>query len=149
MLGTNDSAITGPNGSPVSPESYRQNLTMIADRLLSAFPGCIVILQRPIWYSPNTYNHSKYLREGLSRLQTYFPQIDQLAATYAVTNPGQVFTGDKKGFKYFRKHYLTDLQPEQGQAGTFYLHPNKKGASVLGELWGKSIYKILRRNKRI
>jgi len=148
-LGTNDSAIHGPNGAPVSPETYRQNLKLIADSLLSEFPGCIVIFQRPIWYSPNTYNHSKYLREGLSRLQTYFPQIDRLVSEYAVTNPKRVFTGDKKGFKHFRKHYLTDLQPEQGQAGTFYLHPNKRGASALGEFWGRSIYKILRRINRI
>jgi len=146
MLGTNDSAIQGPNGSPVSPEGYRQNLKRITDSLLSEFPGCIIIFQRPIWYTPNTYNHSKYLREGLSRLQTYFPQIDRLAAAYAVTNPKRVFTGDKKGFKYFRKHYLTDLQAEQGQQGAFYLHPNKKGASILGELWGRSIDKILRKN---
>ena len=145
-LGTNDSAIKGPNGSPVSPEAYRNNLKLIADSLLAEFPGCIVIFQHPIWYSPNTYNHSKYLQEGLSRLQTYFPQIDQLVAAYAAAYPARVFNGDKKGFKYFKKHYLTDLQPEQGQQGTFYLHPNKKGAAVLGELWGKSIYKILRKN---
>src|SRR5665213_1132504 len=55
-LGTNDSAIHGPNGAPVSPEAYRQNLKLIADSLLSEFPGCIVIFQQPIWYSPNTYN---------------------------------------------------------------------------------------------
>jgi lysophospholipase L1-like esterase len=148
-LGTNDSAIQGPNGAPVSPEAYRQNLKLIADSLLSEFPGCIVIFQQPIWYSPNTYNHSKYLKEGLLRLQTYFPQIEQLVESYEVTHPKRVFRGDKKGFKYFRKHYLTDLQAEQGQQGTFYLHPNKKGAAVLGELWSRSIYKILRKANRL
>jgi lysophospholipase L1-like esterase len=148
-LGTNDSAIKGPNGSPVSPETYLQNLKTITDSLLAAFPGCFVIFQRPIWYSPNTYNHSQYLQEGLSRLQTYFPQIEKLAAAYTAANLKRVFTGDKKGFKYFKKHHLTDLQPEQGQAGTFYLHPNRKGANALGELWGRSIYRILRKNNRV
>lgn len=146
-LGTNDSAITGPNGAPVSPETYRQNLKMIADSLLSEFPGCIIVFQQPIWYSPNTYNHSKYLQEGLSRLQTYFPQINQLVAAYAATNPKRVYAGDKKGFKYFKKHYLTDLQPEDGQAGIFYLHPGKKGAIALGQLWGRSIYKVILKAK--
>ena len=32
MLGTNDSAIAGPNGSPVSPEKYHDNLKSIIDR---------------------------------------------------------------------------------------------------------------------
>src|SRR5262249_44459566 len=39
MLGTNDSAINGPLGSPVSPRDYRNNLTMIIDRLLQDYPA--------------------------------------------------------------------------------------------------------------
>jgi lysophospholipase L1-like esterase len=145
-LGTNDSAIQGPNGSPVSPENYKQNLKTITDSLLKEFPGCIVIFQHPIWYSPNTYNGAKYLKEGLLRLQSYAPEIDQLVAEYSSTYPNRVFTGDKKGFKYFKNHYLTDFQAEQGHQGTFYLHPNKQGANALGTLWGKSIYKIAKKN---
>ena len=38
-LGTNDSAIEGPNGSPVSPEAYKQNLKTIADSLLKEVSG--------------------------------------------------------------------------------------------------------------
>ena len=34
MLGTNDSAEKGPNGSPVSPEQYRRNMQTIIDSLL-------------------------------------------------------------------------------------------------------------------
>jgi len=143
-LGTNDSAIQGPNGSPVSPEVYKQNLKTIADSLLKEFPGCIIIFQHPIWYSPNTYNGAKYLEEGLLRLQSYIPQIDQLVADYAKTYPKQVFIGDKKGFGYFKKHYLTDLQPEQGHQGTFYLHPNKQGAIALGDFWGEAINKVIK-----
>ena len=112
----------------VPPDQYQQNLKAIADSLLKEFPGCIIIFQHPIWYSPNTYNGAKYLQEGLSRLQTYIPKIDELVAGYAATHPKQVFIGDKKAFDYFKKHYLTDLTPENGHQGTFYLHPNKKGA---------------------
>jgi lysophospholipase L1-like esterase len=143
-LGTNDSATTGPNGSPVSPQDYKQNLKAITDSLLREFPGCIVIFQHLTWYSTNTYNSAKYLAEGLLRLQSYFPQIDQLVADYAVTYPKQVFTGDKKAFKYFKKNYLTDLNTEEGRLGTFYLHPNKKGAAALGNFWGEAINKVVK-----
>jgi lysophospholipase L1-like esterase len=145
-LGTNDSAEKGPKGSPVNPDAYSQNLKSIAEKLLSEFPGCRIIFQQPIWYSPNTYNGSKYMAEGLSRLQSYFPVLKSLVAKYSSSNPGQVFMGDTKAFSYFRKHYLTDLIPEKGNAGTFYLHPNKKGAEVLGDLWGKAIYKCISKN---
>src|SRR4030088_1811833 len=37
MLGTNDSAIDGPLGSPVSPGSYGNNLKIINDRLLKDY----------------------------------------------------------------------------------------------------------------
>jgi lysophospholipase L1-like esterase len=140
-LGTNDSAEKGPNGSPVSPVKYQKNLKSIADKLIAEFPECKIFLQQPIWYSPNTYNSSRYMAEGLARLQTYFPGLKSLVNNYSQTNPGQVFTGDLKGFDYFRNNYQTDLIPESGNAGTFYLHPNKKGSAVLGRFWGEAIYK--------
>jgi lysophospholipase L1-like esterase len=143
-LGTNDSAIQGLNGSPVSPADYKKNLKTIADNLLNEFPGCVIIFQHPIWYSPNTYNGAKYLEEGLLRLQSYIPQIDRLVADYAKTNPKRVFVGDKKAFSYFKKHPLTDLQAENGHQGTFYLHPNAKGAAMLGMFWGEAIERVVK-----
>lgn len=143
MLGTNDSAIKGPHGSPVSPSAYQANLKTIADSLLTVYPECRIIINYPVWYSPNTYNTSKYLEEGLSRLQTYFPEIDALVAEYAITKKSHVFIGDKKAFSYFKKNYLTELIPEQGQQGVFYLHPNHKGAASLGVFWGKAISRVI------
>jgi len=141
-LGTNDSAITGPNGAPVSPDDYQKNLKTIANSLLKEFPGCLVIYQRPIWYSPNTYNGAKYLQEGLERLQSYFPKLDELVEAFALSYPNRVFLGDQDAFPYFKKNYLTDLTPEDGHQGTFYLHPNQKGAAALGTFWGKAIYRV-------
>ena len=141
MLGTNDSAIVGPNGSPVQPLDYFKNLKAITDQLLNDYPGCRVIIHHPIWYSPNTYNGSRYLQEGLDRLQSYFPQIKNLVRDYAKSNKNRVFLGDTIGFGYFRNNYLTDLRPEQGREGIFYLHPNVRGATALGEFWGKAIIK--------
>ncbi|MES2378349.1 MAG: GDSL-type esterase/lipase family protein [Bacteroidota bacterium] len=143
-IGTNDSAMKGPHGAPVAAEDYRTNLKNIIDQLLKDFQSCIVVIQHPVWYSPNTYNGSMYLQEGLDRLQTYIPVIDELAENYKATNPKQVYVGDTKAFKYFKKNYLTDFQAENGKQGIFYLHPNAKGAVALGEFWGKAIAKILK-----
>lgn len=143
-LGTNDSAISGPKGAPVSKENYRKNMKAIIDELLRQFPAAKVVLQQPIWYSTNTYNRSKYLAEGLARLQSYFPELKSLVKSYSSTNKDQVFMGDQKGFNYFRKNYLTDLVAENGQQGTFYLHPNPKGAAQLGSFWAEAIYKVVK-----
>ena len=142
-LGTNDSASEGPNGSPVSPADYKNNLRILADSLLKRFPGCLVVFHRPLWYSPNTQNTSRYLAEGLTRLQTYFPALEQLVEEYQSTHPGKVFHGDKDGFGFFEANHLTDFQAEPGRQGTFYLHPNARGAENLGRLWGTAIARAL------
>lgn len=146
MIGTNDSAIQGPNGSPVSPQQYFTNMKVIMDELLRLYPQCKIVLHRPIWYSPNTYNSSMYLKAGLERLESYLPQLEALVSTYAETHPRQVFMGDIEAFDYFRENYATYLIPENGNAGTFYLHPNEEGAARLGEFWGKAIYHVLTSN---
>ncbi|MFY0598998.1 MAG: hypothetical protein JXR03_04965 [Cyclobacteriaceae bacterium] len=140
FLGANDSAEDGPNGSPVSPKSYRENLRLIFDRLMSELPESKIIIHQPIWYSPNTYNTSRYLAEGLARLQSYFPEIETLVGSYKESNPSRVFLGDQKGFDFFEENHLTHFVPEKGQQGTFYIHPNKQGAEVLGNLWGAAIH---------
>ncbi|MDL2265923.1 GDSL-type esterase/lipase family protein [Parabacteroides sp. OttesenSCG-928-G21] len=143
MLGTNDSAIKGPNGSPVSAEQYYQNMRIIIDELLSRYPAALVVLHKPLWYSPNTHNASLYLEEGLKRLESYFPQLEKLVAHYQDTYPNQVFMGDTEAFDYFKENHLTELIPENGNSGVFYLHPNLSGASKLGEFWGKAIYRAI------
>lgn len=143
-LGTNDSAEEGPTGSPVQPTDYHRNLKAISDQLLNTFPGSRVIYQQPIWYSPNTYNSARYMAEGLNRLQQYFPELRMLVKEYIKTHPKQVYMGDTKAFDYFKTNFLTDLLPENGRKGTFYLHPNAKGATALGRYWAEAIYKTLR-----
>lgn len=143
MLGTNDSAIKGPNGAPVSAEKYKDNMRTIIDKLLTLYPGCKIVLHRPVWYSPNTYNGAMYLKEGLNRLQSYYPILQLLVKEYSEQFPAQVFMGDTEAFDYFKTNYQSDLIPEDGYAGTFYLHPNVKGAAVLGNYWAEAIMKAL------
>ncbi|HWD91730.1 MAG TPA: GDSL-type esterase/lipase family protein [Verrucomicrobiae bacterium] len=139
MLGVNDSAQSGPNGSPVSPSNFRANLQSIIGQFLADYTNAYVIVHYPTWYSTNTDNGAVYDAPGLARLQSYFPEIDQLISNFAVTHPGRVFAGDKLAFTIFSAHYLTDLTAESGFEGTFYLHPNLSGAVVLGELWANAI----------
>jgi len=146
MLGTNDSAMDGPLGAPVSKEHYYENLKAITDQLLMDYPGSIIVINRQTWYSPNTYNGARYLQEGLSRLKSYYPQIKHLVSWYRKNNTGKIYLGDTRGFHYFKANYLTSLRPEDGHQGTFYLHPGKDGARALGAFWAKAIYKSINRN---
>lgn len=143
MLGTNDSANTVTNGAPVSAPQYYTNMKAIIDELMEAFPDALFVLHRPIWYSPTTYNGAQYLASGLRRLGTYYPQLQELVNHYAEKHPGHVFLGDTEAYAYFEANYVTDFKPEQGNAGVFYLHPNKKGAETLASYWGKAIYQVV------
>lgn len=143
MLGTNDSACSGTLGAPVSGPQYYTNLKAIIDELLIHFPLAHFILHRPIWYSENTYNGARYLAEGQKRLASYTPQLAKLIGHYAQVRPDHVHEGDTQAAAYFERHHTTELIPEKGFAGTFYLHPNAQGAQKLAQLWGKAIYRVL------
>jgi len=143
MLGTNDSARKGVDGMPVFPNQYQINMKTIINELLKLYPECKVVLQKPIWFSNNAYNGENYMQDALDRLITYHPAIDSLVKDYSTTKPNAVFLGDLEGFDHFKNNYLTDHIPEKGNTGTYYLHPNKKGAAKLGELWAKSILRVI------
>lgn len=139
MLGTNDSACSGPTGSPVSNEDYKKNLIVIMEALKELAPNAKFIFQRPIWYSPNTYNAAMYLQKGLNRLVGYVPVLEELAA-----ERDDVMMGDVDAFAYFEKNYEKYCYPEPGNAGTFYLHPTPKGAKQLAKFWADGIVEALK-----
>ncbi|PRY52658.1 lysophospholipase L1-like esterase [Arcticibacter pallidicorallinus] len=145
MLGTNDSAIKGPLGSPVSPSTYHSNLRTITDSLLSAYPECRIVFNYPLWYSDNAQNKgAEYKKEGQLRIRAYWPEVDELVKSYKKSHKGQVFTGDKKAYNYFKENHLTDFRTETGPSGTFYLHPNEQGDKTLAGFWVKAIVKALK-----
>lgn len=145
MLGTNDSAIEGPLGAPVSPAGYRINLQKITDSLLSIYPNCKVMIHHPIWYSELTRNKgASYLKAGQARILLYHKEIDALVAQYKQEKSQRVFLGDTDAYAYFQKHYQTDFKPETGPAGLFFLHPNPKGDKELAKFWAKRIMKIIK-----
>ncbi len=139
MLGANDSAERGPNGAPVSPAAYRDNLQAMIDQFLATYPRAYVFVHDPIFYTTNTQNGALYGPIGLKRLRAYVPELDRLISTNAISHPGRVFAGDKWAFGYFSTNYTSALTPEAGAQGIFYLHPNPAGAAVLGRAWADAI----------
>ncbi len=137
MLGTNDSACSGTEGAPVSTDTYRTNIKKIIDALIEGVPGCKIVLNYPIWYSPNTYNGARYLEEGMNRLHSYYPVLDAIVEEYE-----QVFAGDRAVWDYFEDNKVL-FTAENGNAGTFFLHPNLYGAQRLAEVWAHSLLKLI------
>ena len=138
MLGTNDSACTTTEGAPVSPDTYKNNIKKIIDGLIAAVPTCKIILNYPIWYSPNTYNSAKYLQEGLDRLHSYYPYIDAIVAEY-----DQVYAGNRNVWEFFEDNKVL-FTKESGNAGDFFLHPNVYGAQRLAEIWTNSLLELIK-----
>ena len=141
MLGTNDSANFGPNGSPVSNEDYKKNLMTMIGRIRELCPNAIFILQRPIWYSPNTHNGSQYLVAGQKRMVDYTNILIEIAL-----ENDDVYMGDSDAFDYFQQKHRKYMFAEDGKAGTFYLHPNEAGARKLARYWAQAIVKVVKKN---
>ena len=143
MLGTNDSANFGPNGSPVSNEDYERNLMTMIERIRELCPHAIFVLQRPIWYSPNTYNGARYLVAGLNRVTDYVNILVELA------NENQdIYLGDCDSYDLMKLEYKKYMFAEPGNAGTFYLHPNEAGAAKMGKNWAKAIVAAIKSSAR-
>lgn len=138
MLGTNDSACTTTEGAPVSTATYRDNIKKIIEELIAQVPGCKILLNYPIWYSPNTHNGAMYLQEGLNRLRSYYPILDAIVEEY-----DQVFAGNRGVWEYFEDNKVL-FTKEAGNSGDFYLHPNVHGAQRLAEIWTNSLLEIIK-----
>ena len=141
MLGTNDSANFGPNGSPVSNEDYKKNLMTMIGRIRELCPNAIFILQRPIWYSPNTHNAAQYLVAGQKRMVAYTDVLGEIA-----NENEDIYLGDCDAFDYFGSKHRKYMFAEDGKAGTFYLHPHEAGARKLARYWAQAIVKVVKKN---
>lgn len=142
MLGTNDSANSGTRGSPMSAQTYGKNMKRITDELIAKYPQCKIFIHHSTWFSKNTHNFSDYEGDGPhNRLLSYFPVIDAMAKEDSKSVKQHIYPGDTDAYDYFAKNYNTELSPQQGKNGTFYLHPNVKGSQSLGNFWAAAIAK--------
>ena len=110
----------------------------IIAELIKQFPTCRILVNYPIWYSPNTHNSARYLQEGLDRLRSYYPIIDALVEEY-----DQVFAGDRGVWEFFENNQEL-FTAESGKSGIFFLHPNLLGATRLAEIWTRSLLEFVR-----
>lgn len=146
MLGTNDSANRGPHGSSASADQYGKRMQAIVDSLVARYPDCIIFLHDPIWYSKNIrVGSADYEGDAAhDRLRSYFPAIDAIVKADITKATRHVYLGDTEAYDHFAQTYLTELRPQDGKDGTFYLHPNEKGAAVLGSYWAAPILRKLK-----
>lgn len=141
-LGTND-AVKRPKNDPTTVDGYVQNMVTLIDSLLKLWPEAHVVLQRPIFNTSDyvTKMGSIASKKSLKTLNGYyksFPEIVQRCKA------GHVHLGDTDAYGYFEKHWRTDIFEEKDARGkSYWLHPNEKGAKMLGELWGKALLPVI------
>ena len=142
MLGTNDT-VERPRNKHTSPSDYANNLCAIIDSLLRLWPEAHVVLNKPIWYTPDyvTKNGSVASKKSLKLIGEYEKQFAEVVRR---CKAGQVHIGDTEAYKYFEQHWQTDINEEKDSRGkSYWLHPNEQGAKKLAEFWGKAILPII------
>jgi GDSL-like Lipase/Acylhydrolase family len=141
MLGANDSANRGsrPQDVPTPSTQYEANLRAIVDQLLLDFPASKIVIHHLTWYSPSTHTGWIMGQQGLDRVKSYLPRVDDLVRDEATVHPGCVFLGDTASFSDFERNHETNMTHEMGVDGVYYLHPNPAGAIVLGNFWAQAI----------
>ncbi|MBO4660836.1 MAG: lipolytic protein G-D-S-L family [Prevotella sp.] len=140
MLGTNDAAIR-PKKSCWTDDIFRKSMTTIIDSLETIYPQAIFVLHQDPYFSPNMEKESgsKMDEASLKQVQSYW-EVDKALAK----ERKNVFLGSDEIFAFFEKNHKEMMTPEEGLQGTFYLHPNEKGAAELGKLWAEALAKCLR-----
>ena len=142
MLGTNDT-VERPKNSHTTPDDYARNLIAIIDSLLTLWPDAHVVLNKPIWYTPDyhTKGGSIASKKSLALLADYAAMFPQVAKS---CRPGHVHVGDTEAYVYFEQHWKTDVVEEKDARGkSYWLHPNEQGAARLAQYWGRALLPVI------
>jgi len=123
MLGTNDSR----SDRAISPATYRRNMEIIIENLLSSGVVTQVIVNYPPYVVPGS---GPWDELSEARLKLYAVQLD------AITKERGVAKGDTRAFSYFKEHI------DQLIDG---IHPNEAGREALGRMWADAYEKVLAR----
>ena len=143
MLGTNDT-VERPHNKHTTPDDYAKNLCAIIDSLLTLWPDAHVVLNKPIWYTPDyqTKGGSIASKKSLKLLGEYY---NMFARVKDSCKPGHVHVGDSEAYDYFEQHWRTMVNEEKDVRGkSYWLHPNEQGAARLAEFWGKALLPVMR-----
>lgn len=140
MLGTNDAAIRTKKSCWKS-DIFLGSMTTLIDSLQAIYPQAVFVLQQDPYFSPNVEKESgtKMDEACLKQLRDYWTVDQQLAKERS-----NVFLGSNDIYAFFEQNHQEMMTPEEGLQGTFYLHPNAKGAAELGKLWGNALVEILK-----
>ena len=79
---------------------------------------------------------------GLNRMTDYITVLVELANE----NP-DIYLGDCESYDLFKHEYKKLMFAEDGNAGTFYLHPNVEGAEELADNWAKAIMSAIKASR--
>ena len=152
QLGTNDAASSGSTNGNLTPAQYAANMRAISLCFLQYGPAnCVVNIDLPAFFSPNTQNTAVYLQAAAGVVYAYRDAIAAMVAQMAVAYPGRIYLGDTLQFDYFSRNYLAEMQPDNsGPNGTFYLHYSgtvgsngRIGTQTVGEFRARALYNNL------
>ena len=142
MLGTNDT-VERPRNQHTTPDDYANNLCAIIDSLLTLWPDAHVVLNKPIWYTPDyhTKGGSIASKKSLKLIGEYYAQFAKVAER---CKSGHVHVGDSEAYGYFEQHWKTDVVEEKDVRGkSYWLHPNEQGSGRLAQYWGKALLPVM------
>jgi hypothetical protein len=132
------------HNSHTTPDDYVRNLVAIIDSLLTLWPDAHVVLNKPIWYTPDyvTKGGSIGSKQSQKLIGIY---ADRFRDVISRCKAGHVHLGDKDAYDYFKKNWKTDINEEKDARGkSYWLHPNEQGARKLAEYWGKAILQVIK-----
>ena len=150
MLGTNDSK----NSVATPAAQYQSNIQAIVAALKSVRPDMRIVLNKPIWFKPDTGYGSDFSTASLSRLSQYNSMLDQLADGTNIVVGGLTASNEIQGCGWSgttgasNAANATTAYPPAPAGGKSYLvdglHPYDGGAEMMAKLeWGPNAKKAL------
>ncbi|WP_269523316.1 SGNH/GDSL hydrolase family protein [Coraliomargarita parva] len=150
MLGTNDSK----DSVATSPETYKANIQTIMDGLWAVNPDMQIILNKPLWFLPDSGYSSDFSTASLARIDEYRSQLDKLADGTRVVVGDLTASDEIESFGWTGTSGVnnaanaTTSYPPQPDPGASYLidglHPYDGGAQMIAQLeWGPNVKQAL------
>ena len=153
MLGTNDAK----DSVATSSAAYKANLQTIIAGLKAVNPSVRVVLNKPLWFKPDTGYAADFSTASLARVAGYNTMIDQLADGASVVIGGNTAYNEIQTYGWTgttsvaNPSNATTSYPPAPTSGRSYLtdglHPYDGGSEMIGKLeWGPNMKSALLAN---
>lgn len=143
MLGTNDSR----DSASTSPDQYKANISTLLTALQAQNFNIRVVLNKPLWFQPDTGYNVAFSTAALSRIAQYHSMLDQMADGESIVVGGMAAYEEIEahgwqgtmGLSY--PSNATNVYPPAPTGTQSYLidglHPYDGGAEMIAKLeWG-------------